>query len=155
MVVVNNQIVEGSQNLAGEIGHITIDYKGDKCTCGAIGCIETLASGWGIAKRAKVKTAKEALEKGVSSITEDALLGLSLLIKSLINLNNPDKVILGGGLLEGYLSIYPDFMTRLEKMVKNQALKSYKVKLFKSQLSDLSPALGAASFALESFKNRI
>lgn len=155
MIVANNQIVEGVQNLAGEIGHITIDYKGDKCTCGSIGCIETLASGWGIAKRANVKTAKEAIEKGASQVTEEAFSALGLLIKSLVNYNNPEKVILGGGLLNGYLSIYPDFIERLEEAVKKQALKSYRVKLTKSTLSDLSPALGAASFALESFKQGI
>lgn len=155
MIVANGQILEGAQNLAGEIGHITIDYKGDRCTCGAIGCIETLASGWGIAKRAGVKNAKEALVKGASQVTEEAFIALALLIKSLINLNNPEKIILGGGLLKGYIAIYPDFIARLEERVKKEALKSYHVKLTLSTLSENSPALGAATFALESFKNGI
>ena len=155
MIVANGKILEGFQNLAGEIGHITVDFKGDKCTCGAIGCIETLASGWGIAKRVGVKTAKEALEKGASQITEEATIALALLIKSLINLNNPEKIILGGGLLKGYISIYPDFIKQLEEKVKQEALKNYQVKLVISKLSENSPALGAATFALESFKNGI
>lgn len=155
MCVSNGLILEGAQNFAGEIGHITVDYKGLKCTCGSIGCIETLASGWGLAKRAHVKTAKEALQNGASPITQDAFEALSLLIKSLVNLNNPEKIILGGGLLKGYLSIYPDFVERLETRVKEEALKSYQVKIVASKLSENSPALGAAAFALESSKNGI
>ncbi len=42
-IVINKKVYHGMHGAAGEIGHITINYKGRKCNCGSIGCIETYA----------------------------------------------------------------------------------------------------------------
>lgn len=51
-VIANGQILEGSNGTAAELGHITIDWRGERCPCGSIGCLEALASGTAIARQA-------------------------------------------------------------------------------------------------------
>src|SRR6266568_4237500 len=51
-VIINGKILEGANGTAGELGHMTIDWKGERCNCGNIGCLEYLASGTAIARYA-------------------------------------------------------------------------------------------------------
>ncbi len=51
-VIVDGKIMEGTGGTAGELGHMTIDWHGERCTCGNIGCLEYIASGTAIARRA-------------------------------------------------------------------------------------------------------
>lgn len=43
-IILNNELYRGGDGLAGEIGHISIDYRGRLCQCGAKGCLEMYAS---------------------------------------------------------------------------------------------------------------
>ena len=52
-VVSGGRMLEGCTNTAGELGHITTDLNGPSCTCGHRGCLEALAGGWAIARRAR------------------------------------------------------------------------------------------------------
>jgi glucokinase len=52
-VVSGGRMLEGCTNTAGELGHITTDLDGPPCTCGHRGCLEALAGGWAIARRAR------------------------------------------------------------------------------------------------------
>lgn len=51
-VIINGKIMEGSSGTAAELGHMTIDWHGKRCNCGNIGCLESIASGTAIARRA-------------------------------------------------------------------------------------------------------
>jgi glucokinase len=51
-VIIDGKILEGANGTAGELGHMTIDWKGGRCNCGNIGCLEYLASGTAIARYA-------------------------------------------------------------------------------------------------------
>lgn len=51
-IIVDGRILEGHNGTAGELGHMTIDWRGERCTCGNIGCLEALASGTAIARQA-------------------------------------------------------------------------------------------------------
>ena len=51
-VISGGKILNGAAGIAGELGHITIDWRGERCTCGNIGCLESLASGTAIARQA-------------------------------------------------------------------------------------------------------
>ncbi|HZE21527.1 MAG TPA: ROK family protein [Desulfobaccales bacterium] len=53
-VVSGGRLLTGCTNTAGELGHMTIDLNGPICTCGNRGCLEALAGGWGIARRARM-----------------------------------------------------------------------------------------------------
>jgi glucokinase len=52
-VVSGGRVLSGASNTAGELGHITIDLHGPACTCGNRGCLEALAGGWAMARRAR------------------------------------------------------------------------------------------------------
>lgn len=58
-VIIDNKIVEGVSGTAAEIGHMTIDWHGERCNCGNIGCLERIASGANIARKAN-----EAIAEG-------------------------------------------------------------------------------------------
>ena len=58
-VIIDGKIVEGSVGTAGEVGHMSIDWRGPLCNCGNRGCLEYLASGTAIARKAN-----EAIESG-------------------------------------------------------------------------------------------
>jgi glucokinase len=61
-VIIGGRILEGVSGTAGEIGHMTIDIRGPRCNCGNTGCLEVLASGTAIARRAA-----EAIEEGLGA----------------------------------------------------------------------------------------
>jgi glucokinase len=52
-VVSGGRMIAGCTNTAGELGHITTDINGPLCSCGHRGCLEALAGGWAIARRAR------------------------------------------------------------------------------------------------------
>jgi glucokinase len=51
-VITNGQIMAGASGTAGELGHMTIDWHGERCNCGNLGCLESIASGMAIARKA-------------------------------------------------------------------------------------------------------
>ncbi len=51
-VIVDGKIMEGASGTAAELGHMTIDWHGERCNCGNIGCLEQIASGTAIARHA-------------------------------------------------------------------------------------------------------
>ncbi|MFO7446459.1 MAG: ROK family protein [Ignavibacteriaceae bacterium] len=52
-IIMDRKLFRGEFGAAGEVGHITIDYKGDQCNCGSYGCIETYAGNNYLIKRVK------------------------------------------------------------------------------------------------------
>src|SRR2546426_5369791 len=61
-VFVNGNFYFGADGLAGELGHTTIDERGEMCSCGNRGCLEVYASGWAI-----INNVRRALQQGVTS----------------------------------------------------------------------------------------
>jgi glucokinase len=57
-IVVDGQVFRGSQNMAGELGHITINRDGELCPCGSRGCVETYTSGPWLARRYQHRRAR-------------------------------------------------------------------------------------------------
>lgn len=54
-IIINRQVYHGKNGVAGEGGHVSIDYRSPyRCGCGTLGCIEALAAGPGMARRARV-----------------------------------------------------------------------------------------------------
>jgi glucokinase len=66
-VVSGGRVLSGCTNTAGELGHMTTDLNGPICTCGNRGCLEALAGGWAIARRAQ------------EAINDDPATGVALL----------------------------------------------------------------------------
>lgn len=123
-VILNGEIVRGASFVAGELGHISIDPNGPKCGCGNYGCVELFASGPAIAQKAReyvlrgVETkiskivppeeitaehvAKAAQEGDLlaQSILAEAGKILGVALSGIVNLLNPDCIVIGGGVAQ-------------------------------------------------------
>ena len=77
-IIIDGKLVEGTSGTAGELGHMTIDWRGVRCRCGNIGCLEAMASGTSIAR-----LANEAIAAGQ---------GAELLAFASTMLEHPDTV---------------------------------------------------------------
>ncbi len=114
-LVINGQLVEGANSIAGEWGHNPLAWErgGEQnlplCYCGRKGCIETFLSGPGLSDQHKMRTgsviaAKEiiaAAERGDSGCDESLRRyeeQLARALASVINIIDPDVIVLGGGL---------------------------------------------------------
>jgi len=138
-IVFDGRIYHGRTGAAGEGGHMTIDYRGPRCGCGKRGCIEALASGPAIARRASEQIAAgrpssilERTEGHLGRITSemvaqsylagDALakevLGetamfLAVWLGNIVDLLEPDVMILGGGASSMLHPFFPEIRSQL------------------------------------------
>jgi glucokinase-like ROK family protein len=123
-IIVGGQIYHGQTGAAGEIGHVTMAEDGPPCTCGSYGCLEAMAGGPAIAQRAAqaiqvgqstmlrsmisngnltAKLVEQAARQGDSLAVQlyaDAGRLIGLAVANVINLLNPGRVIIGGGVSE-------------------------------------------------------
>lgn len=145
-IFLDYQLYRGATYTAGEIGHTTIDIHGPKCSCGNYGCLESLAGGLALARRAReaiLLGKKSILEEWVNGkvenihgelIYEAAKLGdavaiealaetgryLGIGIANLINTYNPSRIILSGGISRAGQFI----LTPLREVVSQRALST-------------------------------
>ena len=124
-IILDGRLWLGASGFAGEFGHITIDAdNGVECNCGNIGCLETVASGPSIVRRAKERLFRDstsslsrlAMNKdfGALDIAREARQGddfavlmmertgryIGAAVASVINLMNIERIVLGGGVME-------------------------------------------------------
>jgi glucokinase len=175
-VVTHGRVVNGCSNTAGEIGHITIDLHGPKCTCGNIGCMEALAGGWAIARRAReevsadpaagrkllrlahgnaeditARTVAKAWREGdalAQKLVSAAGDALVAGMISLVNAFNPCRLILGGGIIFGL----PELVDLVKQGVHERALSAAtgSLDIATAQLGDDAGVIGAAALAMRS-----
>ena len=72
-IVMNKKIYHGDFGAAGEIGHISIDYKGPKCNCGSYGCIEAYAGNLYLRERVRTELRKHPKSKIWKLIDNDLI----------------------------------------------------------------------------------
>jgi glucokinase len=140
-IVFDGAIYHGKTGSAGEGGHVSIDYRGPVCGCGKRGCIEILAAGPAIGARARDKVAAEPsrgktlldLVKGnVSAITsqhvreafesgdplarevlEETVHLLTIWLGNIVDLLDPDVIVVGGGVATMLRSFFEEVKCRL------------------------------------------
>lgn len=121
-VVIQGQLYTGANSSAGELGHVTVVPDGPLCGCGNRGCLQALASGPAIANRAReqlrqsphhrllelveghperivaetVFAAAEESDPLALAVVEEAAVYLGIAVANLINLFNPELIVLGG-----------------------------------------------------------
>ncbi len=124
-IVVDGALYAGSHGNAGEFGHLVLKTDGPECPAGHRGCLESLASGTAIARQGRerqqdsdylrhvaeieTKTVFEGFEQGdavAEQIIHEAADWLGLGLSYLINLFNPEKIILGGGVATHAPAVY-------------------------------------------------
>jgi len=123
-IVFDGTIYHGRTGAAAEGGHNTIDYRGPRCGCGKLGCIEVLASGPAIARRASGKIVKDGRSSAIlelaggcpdritsemvgkayaagdvlaKEVLEETAVLLTVWLGNIVDLLEPDVMIIGGG----------------------------------------------------------
>jgi glucokinase len=170
-IVVEGRIYNGRTGAAAEGGHMSIDYRGPLCGCGKPGCIEVLAAGPAIARRARTKLASDRaprsgildLAKGnVNAVTSEMvghayLAGdqlakeilqetvklLSLWLSNIVDLLEPDVIIIGGGVATMLSPLFGDIAAGLAEYCINS--RCHEIPLLKAHYGkDAGIAGGAA-----------
>ena len=170
-IIINGKIYYGHTGNAGEIGHMTVDPTGPKCGCGNYGCLESFSSGTAIKNMAKkaiendestlikklakdqklsAKLVAKAAAKGdqkALDIFAKAGYYLGIGIANLVNIFNPEMIILGGGVLKAK----EYFLDRAKEEFKKRALKAPAdiVKIKEAVLEDEIGVKGAIALAMQ------
>ncbi|MCS7201178.1 MAG: ROK family protein [Dictyoglomus sp.] len=169
-VIIDGKILRGQRNSAGEIGHQTILPHGPLCNCGNKGCLEALASGIAIAKRAeeailnnedtilKELSRKERIsaelvrkaylqgDKVSERIWKSALEYLGIGIGNVITILSPERIILGGGIMKAGEEVLETVKRVVKERVKLVPVD--KVEILSSQLGEDVGLYGALALIL-------
>ena len=121
-LVINGNLYLGANGKAGEIGHTTIDANGPKCTCGNTGCLEMYASGQKIQQITKNHTLE---------IPEEIFKMIGLGFCNIINLYDPDALIIGGGVALKTKDFINKVFLASDKNVTNKLKKIKNISLAK------------------------
>ena len=150
-IIIDRKLYRGADGAAGEFGHMIIDSKGFTCGCGNVGCFEAMASGTAIKKRAGMDAiavelaARQGDEKARAVIAETAHY-LSIGIANLVNIFNPELVIVGGGVSKMRELLFTPVRQEFKKYA--HALPAKSVKIVRAKLGGNSGVLGAAALCL-------
>jgi glucokinase len=174
-IVLDGKIWHGAGNVAGEIGHITVMPDGRRCGCGARGCLEQYASATGVVHTARIRlrgrrnslilriaggdlrnvtalTVCQAARRGdalAAEILEDAAYWLGIGIGDVINILNPEVVVIAGGVANAGKHLFAPFHREIKKHAMPSALRNTRIE--KSKLDDRAGILGAAAVAFSRF----
>lgn len=174
-IILDGKLWRGVNNTAGEIGHMCVDPFSDvACACGSRGCLERFASATGI-----VRVTREAQTRFPNSVWQsagqftsadvyqagvqgDALalevmqrMGfyLGVALANLINLLNPEIIVVGGGVANGW-DLFADEM---RKQVAERAfpVPAAQVKIVRAECGDDAGLLGAARLGFDSLAENV
>ena len=172
-IVINGEIVQGHSSSAGEIGHLIVAYNGKQCNCGRFGCLESYAAKWSLTENVfnRIKNGEKSLIKFKGDnpreeilksspikkayLANDKVLKEELMISveyfalglaNVVNLINPDIIVIGGGIIE---SMEKELMPLITKALDKHKFPSSTYKLKAAELADYSVLAGAAYFALQ------
>jgi N-acetylglucosamine repressor len=168
-IYMDGRLYLGGNDLAGEFGHITIDERGDHCSCGNRGCLEVYASGWAIINRLKsglqegvysslapamrkhperlsieaIVRAARSRDQFARTILWEAGLHLGTGIATIVNLLNPEAILLGGEVARAARAflLKPIFHSFRSRTFQPSARN---LKLIVSRLAGEAGAIGAA-----------
>lgn len=169
--ILNGQPFDGADGMAGEIGHTLVQPNGLPCSCGRRGCLEAEASGLGIAARSRDYVAKggsraEQLltmagddpEKITAKLVSRAAAGgdslsqkildesaerLGLGLSNVLNLINPERIILGGGVTKSG----ERWWQIVRRVARANTLPDITVDIVPAALGDDAPLWGAVALA--------
>jgi glucokinase len=169
-IVLNDKVWHGADGMAGEIGHMTLIPDGRSCTCGNTGCLEMYASARGIVQSyceelgntASVSETHPVLKEVTSEkvyqaaregdaiaerVMKDMGRMLGIGIANLINIFNPQMIVIGGGVKDAW----PLFIGATHEEVMKRAFQvpAERTEIVPSLLGDDAGMVGAAAAALQ------
>ncbi|HEV2656284.1 MAG TPA: ROK family transcriptional regulator [Ktedonobacteraceae bacterium] len=169
-IIADDTLYRGASNSAGEWGHTSVELDGRLCRCGSHGCLEAYAGAPGIIERlremepeslllqdddqentvAAIVTAARDGNPAAIQVLKDTTHYLGVGIANLINLFNPQLIVLGGWVgLEIGAYILPELRQFVARYALKQPFEAVKIEI--SQLGQDAAAMGAAALILEQF----
>ena len=176
-LVIDGELYSGFGHTAGEVGHMVLEISGPKCGCGNKGCFEALASRTAIFQQIKagVKDGQKTLltemlgddladlrsgdlrkairrgDKFVDRVIEGASEYIGIATANLVNILNPEVVVLGGGVIE---ALADEMMGVIVETAKDYAMPGALkgVEIIASKLGDNAGITGAAVLARKETK---
>ncbi len=162
-LVIDGKLYHGAQDIAGEVGHMTIDLHGEVCECGNQGCLQTFITGPAIVRRARSISSLENNE--IQQITGEKIYELAssghekfaklfketgeiigIGLTNLIHIINPEKIVLGGGVTKSGSLILPEIVKTIEERALTPQAKQTKIVI--TTLGDDATLMGAVSLLL-------
>lgn len=169
--VLDGKLWRGTDGMAGEIGHMVVDPHGPVCLCGKRGCVERFASGPYIAQRARewlqeqpqrglilrgmanqqldtitaqlVSTAAAEGDDLAWDVLHVSAWALGIAIGNIVNLMNPSRFILGGGVTKSG----DRFWQVVRRVARETALPQMQFEIVPAALGDDAPLWGAVALA--------
>jgi glucokinase len=153
-LILEGKLYHGASDVAGEIGHTTIDSTGRRCKCGNYGCLEAYASGPAIAERARealrgdegesilagmvggdpkqitAQTVYEASKRGDAIATEvvrETARFLGAGVSNLLNIFNPDVVVLAGGVTQAGDALFRPLRAEVKRRAFKPAVQACRI----------------------------
>ena len=134
-IVCNGQLLLGKHRNVGEIGHIQIDPFGDQCHCGNFGCLETVVSNQAIVQQtrallsrghtSRLQTENLSIQTICEAAIEDDLVATQIIRQSgnhlgrvlatLVNLFNPERIILAGEIVQSEPVLFPVLYQQIQR----------------------------------------
>ena len=174
-LILDGALFHGSSDMAGEIGHTTIDLNGRHCKCGNYGCLEAYASGPAIATRAREVLVREESESMIPSlvkgklesitaqtvydaakagdqvaneIVRDTARYLGAGIANLLNTFNPDIVVVAGGVTAAGDALFVPLRAEVRRRAFMPAVKAVRI------VPGMLPGTAGVVGAVASFKQQ-
>lgn len=158
-LVFDGRLYRGTTGTAGEVGHMTVEEGGDRCSCGSRGCLEAYVGGaalvrWASAAYEKNGRGPDPLDPKIledraragdpvaKEVWRRASRALGTALTSLVNLLNPETILLTGGLAKGAPLFLPDALKRMKQGAFKTSAQAVRVVIAKHP-TDLGVA-GAA-----------
>ncbi len=159
-IIIDGELLHGMCGFAAEMGHLVVNPEGEKCNCGSRGCLETEAAAGPIIRNYRKLTqiredlsaediARKARRGDVNARKAYEIAGtyLGIALGSAINLLNPEKILIGGGVMESGELLLP-------RAIEEARFRSYEASfacssIEKASLGNNAGVIGAASWAME------
>ncbi|MFA5026506.1 MAG: ROK family protein [Candidatus Methylomirabilota bacterium] len=167
-IVLGGRLWHGFADAAGEVGHMTVQPDGPRCGCGNRGCLEAVASGPSMVRRAREAlqagrtsrlgsrpdfTARElaaAVREGdelAAEIWSEAVRCLGIGVAAVINILAPERIVIGGGISRAGDLLFAPLRDEVRRRVKLPPLES--IPILPAALGPDVGILGAAAVALD------
>jgi len=166
-IILDGKVWHGLKDAAGEVGHMTVCPEGPVCGCGSRGCLEAMASGTSIARRAReaVAAGRPTRLREVSMVTsadvvrlaqegdavalevwDAAVQYLGIGVAAVITILAPERVVLGGGVTRAGDFLFEPLRAEVRRRVKLVPVES--VRILPAALGPDVGILGAAAVAM-------
>ncbi|NIM91869.1 MAG: ROK family protein [Candidatus Aminicenantes bacterium] len=159
-IILEGKLWQGKCGYAGELGHIIVNPEGEKCNCGGQGCLETEVSAPKIVKNYMALKKKEMnisaeeifnlAKKGDEEARQafaQASFYLGIGLATTLNLLNPEKILLGGGVMSAQEYLLPGALAEAKRRTYQASFECCFIE--KASLGNDAGVIGSALWAAE------